>query len=251
MKIKITSFIVGFFVCLFLGLMWSNSKPVHPDEVFTVYNRDLKTKTFAYLIGDVQLFIEETMRMPMSSFKIYVAAEGKKKDETFDTKLMFNENLVLDKTKGYDENPFIVKLKIKNLYDKPLLIRANQFKIITEKGDEYLPNETWTETLAMAGMFSGSKTNEQNVLNPKEEKTLWLVYGTKKVEGNGLSKDIIRMQYGGEGFNDYIYVDIPFNYYKDFEIGNANEIHKKSYMFIAAALLVYSAVAGGILYKLN
>lgn len=244
--------VMGIAASMFGANVASRQHIYNPNAVTTVRNDTTGKLTQAYSIGNMQIYIDQTYRMDMPLWMLFVNAEGISYNSNFKQIEPGNPALSLNKDDSkISPSPFVMRLKIRNLSDKPISIKAGNFKIRTSQGEIYSPSEAWQKELARAGMFSGS--NNQNVINPDDEKILWLVYGTKSAE-NGTQdtdKDYVRVNYGSD--NDFLAtkVEFPFNFDSTTSIGNVGQEIMYDYNIAVIASFVWLALCGFCYFKMS
>ncbi len=234
------------------GTTWYvQSLVVHPDHVITVENPTTKQRTQSYLIGDLQVYIEQTYRIDMKLWQTYVDMNGfgrfgeeyKAISGTADDRFS-----MLSGGKDANPNPFIVKLRIINVGKQPRQILSRQTLIHRSDGTLVAPNPAWQEQLAKAGLFSGVSLNDKDIINPGEAETMYLVYATPVAE-NPFAQEQIRMHYGSDQDWLAVKVEFPFNFVYGTPYGDYKEITSKGYDRGAIILLAMYAVIGTIAYR--
>ena len=148
-----------------------------------------------------------------------------------------------------NENPFVMRLKVKNLSYAPMDLNAQNFKIRTMSGDVVAPNKAWQDKLAEAGFYAGAGDKTQ--LGPNEERILWLVYGTKTeyIEPGTVQQEYVRMNYDSDIDMLATKVEFPFNYTEDTIIGNFASEYQYRYNIGFAAALFWLAICGTVYYR--
>ncbi len=237
--------VIGTIAIIFGTMVYVQSLIVHPDQVVTVYNPTTNKRTQSYLIGDLQVYIEQTYRMDMNVFQRYINMNG---FANFGDKFVpieaGDESLSLvAKDKNVSPNPFIIKLNIRNIGERDREIRSRQF-FIRRDGDKLVaPDANWQEKLAEAGLFSGVAKNHKNIIPAGEVETLWLVYGTETSE-NPFENEHIRQLYGSADDWLAVKVEYPFNFVYGTPYGDYDEITGAGYKKGAIALLIFYAIVG-------
>lgn len=243
--------IVGVFAILFGSELWVKSYIFHPDAVTTIVNNTTKKHTQAYLIGAMQVYIDKTYRMDMPMWKLFVNGEGMtNRPNSFKTISAGDSELSLNKDDSeINENPFVMRLKVKNLSYAPVDLHARNFKIRTMSGDIIAPNEAWQNKLAEAGFYAGAGDKMQ--LGPNEERILWLVYGTKTeyVEPGTVQQEYVRMNYDTDIDMLATKIEFPFNYTDDMQIGNYASEFQYRYNIGFAAAILWVAICGAVYYR--
>lgn len=254
-KLRIGSIIVFVVGILFIlvGLdIFAKTNIVHPDGVITVHNDTTNKNTQAYAVGKMQIYIDETYRMDMPLWSFYVKTQGENNNNSFNALNEGNENLSLIKDHDeYNPNPFILKLKIKNISKEPIYINYKNFKIRDVKNNIYTPHDEWQKVMGQAGMFAGIPN--QNQINPNEEKVLWLLYATPSQEIKDASayQEYVRINYDSDNDLMATKVELPFNYTMDYPIGDYQEIMDKAYGKGLIVLLLWSAICIMGYYKIK
>ena len=242
---------IGMFAILFTSELWVKSHIFHPDAVTTITNDTTGKHTQAYLIGKAQVYIDKTYRMDMPMWKLFVNSEGKSNHpNTFKTIEAGDAELSLNKdSEDINENPFVVRLKVKNLTYAPMNINAQNFKVRTMAGEIISPNEAWQNKLAEAGFFAGA--GEKTQLGPDEERILWLVYGTKTeyLEPGTVQQEYVRINYDSDIDMLATKVEFPFNYTDDTQIGNFTSEFQYRYNIGFAVALFWLALCGAVYYR--
>lgn len=240
--------IIGMFSILFASELWVKSNIFHPDAVTTVINDTTGKHTQAYLVGKMQVYIDKTYRMDMPMWKLFVNGEGaSNRPQSFKTIEAGDSELSLNKDDSeINENPFIMRLKVKNLSYAPMELNAQNFKIRTASGAIVSPNKAWQNKLAEAGFFAGAGNKVQ--LGPDEERILWLVYGTKTevIEPGSIQQEYIRVNYDSDIDMLATKVEIPFNYTEDAQIGNYTSDYQYRYNIGFAGALFWLAICGAV-----
>ena len=242
--------ILGTIGIIFGTMVYVQGLVVHPDKVVTVVNPTSNKRTQSYLIGDLQVYIEQTARMNMKTFQQYVNMSGFAKYG--DKYEMIPDNgdpalsLLVDNDKA-DPNPFIVRLNIRNLGSMPHEILARQILIRRSDGSISAPHKAWQERLAKAGFFAGA--NGKDLIGAGDSETIWLVYGTETAE-NPFEQEYIRMLYGSDEDWLAIKVEFPFNFVYGTPYGDYDEITSVGYRYGAFALLLFYAVLGVVSWRL-
>ena len=243
--------IIGAFIILFCSEIWVKSNIYHPDAVTTVINDTTGKHTQAYLIGKMQVYIDKTYRMDMPLWTLFVNGEGmSNRPQTFKTIEAGDSALSLNKDNSdINENPFILRLKVKNLSYSPIDLNAQNFKIRTMNGTIVAPNKAWQDKLAEAGFYSGAGNKTQ--LGPNEERILWLVYGTKTeyIEPGTIQQEFVRMNYDSDSDILATKVEFPFNYTEDTVIGNYTSDYQYRYNIGFALALLWVAGCGAVYYR--
>ena len=249
--ISLTVAILGVIGIIIGTVFYTKDLVVHPDTIMTVFNDTTNRKTQAYGIGDLQVYIDQTYRADLPLFIMQVKAVG---DEYTNGNFTGLDNLdeSYSFTQGHDDydiNPFIMKLKIKNVNDIPREIRASDFKIRNGEDTFYSPIDKWQTVLAEAGFFAG--TGNQMVLQPGEEKVLWLVFGTpseEKADG-AVYQEYVRMNYGSQFDSLATKVEFPFNYTLGEPIGDYGEIMNAAYDKALLAVIAWLVIVGTVYYR--
>ena len=243
--------VVGVMSILFASELWVKSNIFHPDAVTTVTNDTTNKHTQAYLIGKMQVYIDKTYRMDMPMWKLFVNGEGmSNRPDTFKAIEAGDSELSLNKDNSeINENPFVMRLKVKNLSYAPMDLNAQNFKIRTMSGDVVAPNKAWQDKLAEAGFYAGAGDKTQ--LGPNEERILWLVYGTKTeyIEPGTVQQEYVRMNYDSDIDMLATKVEFPFNYTEDTIIGNFASEYQYRYNIGFAAALFWLAICGTVYYR--
>lgn len=248
--IMIAITIAGIAIGLFATEIWSKSFIYHPDAVTTVHNDTTNKNTQAYAIGKMQVYIDQTYRMDMPLFQLFVNGEGMYNDPGFQAIEAGNSLLSLNSNDpDINPNPFIMRLKIRNLSKDTININAQNFKIRDVSGNVIPPNNAWQEQLARAGIFSGAGTRTD--IGAGEEKVLWLVYGTKTEEQKPgyLYQEYVRINYDSDIDWLATKVEFPFNYTADTPIGNYSTEYQYVYNIGFGFILVWIAFCGIIYYR--
>ena len=254
-KLRIGSIIIFIVGLLFLlvGLnIFAKMNVVHPDGVITVHNNTTNKNTQAYAVGKMQIYIDETYRMDMPLWSFYVKTQGENNNETFNALNEGNENLSLIKDNSdYNPNPFILKLKIKNISKAPIYLNYKNFKIRDVQGNIYAPHDEWQKVMSEAGMFAG--TNKNNQINPNEEKVLWLLFATPSQEIKDASayQEYVRINYDSDSDLMATKIEFPFNYTTDYPIGDYQEITNNAYSKGLIAILLWTSICILGYYKLK
>ena len=243
--------VVGALAILFGTELWVKSNIFHPDAVTTVSNETTGKHTQAYLIGKMQVYIDKTYRMDMPMWQLFVNGEGMsnrpqsyKPIEAGDAALSLNKD-----DSEINENPFIMRLKVKNLSYSAIDLNAQNFKIRTMSGKIVAPNEAWQKKLAEAGFFAGAGDKTQ--VGPNEERILWLVYGTKTevIEPGTLQQEYVRMNYDSDIDMLATKVEFPFNYVDTTPIGNYTSEYQYRYNIGLMIVLFWLAICGTVYYR--
>ena len=252
-KLRITMAIVtivGLVIGLFAIELWSKSVIYRPDAVTTVHNMTTDKNTQAYLIGKMQVYIDKTYRMEMPLFQLFVKSEGIYNDPNFNEIQPGESKLSLNKDDEFvDPNPFILRLKIRNLSDTPININCDNFKIHTF-GDQLIrPNRAWQEVLAKAGFFAGAL--DKTMIEPDEEKILWLVYGTKTEDttAGDTYQEYVHINYDSDIDMFATKIEFPFNFTSDTKIGNYNDETAYIYQSGIVGLLIWISLCIGVYYR--
>lgn len=218
--------LLGLFVILIGIDIYTKSFIVHPDAVMTIHNKTTDKNTQAYAIGKMQVYIDETYRSDMPVWMFYVKTQAENNTHKEFTALDGgNEKLsLLQENSNNNANPFIMKLKVKNISNTPIYLNSANFKIRDVKNNIYKPNAEWQKVLGQAGMFSGTKG--QNEINPHEEKVLWLVYGTPSQDRKDAStyQEYVRINYDDDSDLLATKVEFPFNFTTNYPIGDYGDI---------------------------
>ena len=243
--------VVGVFAILFGAELWVKDHIFHPDAVTTISNDTTGKHTQAYLIGKAQVYIDKTYRMDMPMWRLFVNGEGKANHpNTYKLIAAGNAELSLNKDDdSINENPFIMRLKVKNLTYAPMDINAKNFKIRTMSGEVIAPNKAWQDKLAQAGFFAGAGNKTQ--LGPNEERILWLVYGTKTdyLEAGTVQQEYVRINYDSDIDMLATKVEFPFNYTEDTQIGNFTSEFQYRYNIGFVVALFWLALCGAVYYR--
>ena len=258
-KIRVITFCV-FLICFFCILIgtdiYARSLPYHPDANMTVYNPTTDKITQAYAIGKMQVYIDQTYRMEMPLWAYYVKAEGTRHNNGEDFNEISdsgNENLsMLRNDSSNDPNPFIMRLNIKNISEKPIAINANNFKITSHDREKvYSPDANWQEVMNKAGMFAGVAPN--NEIAPNEEKILWLVYSTPSQQqvAGAVYQEYVRINYDSDSDIFATKVEFPFNYTVDFQTGNFESERDNRYQIGIFLIFAWIALCGTAYYKIS
>lgn len=243
--------VVGMFAILLGSELWVKANIYHPDAVTTVRNSTTGKNTQAYLIGKTQVYIDKTYRMDMPLWQIFVNGEGTNNDKEHyrpiqpgDAALALNSH-----DDEINPNPFVMRLKIKNLTYIPIDINAQNFKIRNAHGEIVAPSQAWQDKLAEAGFFAG--TGKMTQIDPNDEKILWLVYGTKTevVEPGSVQQEFVRMNYDSDSDILATKVEFPFNYTEDTLIGNYTSDYQYRYNIGFAGALLWLALCGTVYYR--
>jgi len=243
--------VVGMFAILLGSELWVKANIYHPDAVTTVRNSTTGKNTQAYLIGKTQVYIDKTYRMDMPLWQIFVNGEGTNNDKEHyrpiqpgDADLALNSH-----DDEINPNPFVMRLKIKNLAYIPIDINAQNFKIRNAHGEIVAPSQAWQDKLAEAGFFAG--TGKMTQIDPNDEKILWLVYGTKTevVEPGSVQQEFVRMNYDSDSDILATKVEFPFNYTEDTLIGNYTSDYQYRYNIGFAGALLWLALCGTVYYR--
>ena len=257
-KLKIITslfFVIGTVVMLLGTEIYARMLPYHPDAVMTVYNENTHKNTQAYAIGKMQVYIDQTYRMEMPLWAYYVKAEGiKHNNGTFDEiSDSGNEYLsMMRNDTNNDPNPFIMRLKIRNISNNTIAINSNNFKIRTmDGGTVYSPDSNWQEVMNKAGMFAGISPN--NEIEPDEEKVLWLVYATPSQQqvAGAVYQEYVRINYDSDNDMFATKVEFPFNYTIDFQTGNYEAERNDRYQVGVFLVFVWLAICGTTYFKLS
>lgn len=242
---------IGSLAILFGTEIWVKTNIFHPDAATTVINTTTGKHTQAYLVGKLQVYIDKTYRMDMPMWTLFVNGEGlANHPQTFKPIEAGDSSLSLNKDNSdINENPFIVRLKIKNLSYSAIDLNAQNFKIHTMSGDIVAPSKAWQEKLAQAGFYAGAGQKTQ--LGPNEERILWLVYGTKTdyVEPGTVQQEYMRINYDSDIDWLATKVEFPFNYTDDTIIGNYTSDYQYRYNIGFALVLVWLALCGTVYYR--
>ena len=250
--VMIVSFVIGVGIILFFTDLYAKQIPYRPDAVITIHNDTTGKNTQAYAIGKMQVYIDETYRMEMPLWALFVKAEGMKNngghfDEISDTG---NEELSMVRDNpANDANPFIVKLKVKNISKAPISILASNFKIRQPDGTIYVPDMNWQSVLAKAGFFSG--VDSQREIAPNEEKVLYLVYATPtgQQQAGNVYQEYIQINYDSDSDLFATKVAFPFNYTVDYEVGTFGMERKERFDAGIFALMAWLAICGAVYYR--
>ena len=237
--------VLGTIGIIFGTMVYVQGLVVHPDQVVTVYNPTTNKRTQSYLIGDLQVYIEQTYRMEMSVFQRYVNMSGfANYGDKFSPIESGDESLsLIAKDKEVNPNPFVVKLNIRNVGPRDREIRSRQFFIRRNNDKLVSPDADWQDKLAEAGFFAGVAKNDKNILHSGEVETLWLVYGTTASE-NPFENEHIRQLYGSPKDWLAVKVEYPFNFVYGTPYGDYDEITSAGYKKGAIALLLFYAIVG-------
>ena len=242
---------VGMFAILFGAELWVKSYIFHPDAVTTVNNDTTQRHTQAYLIGKLQVYIDKTYRMDMPMWQLFVNGEGMaNRPQSYKLIEPGEAALSLNKDDSeINENPFVMRLKIKNLSYAPVELNAQNFKIRTAGGKLIAPNEAWQNKLAEAGFYAGA--GEKAQLGPNEERILWLVYGTKTevIEPGTLHQEYVVMNYDSDIDVLATKVEFPFNYTDDTIIGNYTSEFQYRYNIGFVVALFWLSICGAVYYR--
>lgn len=242
---------VGVLAILFASELWVKSNIYHPDAATTIVNDTTHKHTQAYLIGKMQVYIDKTYRMDMPMWTLFVNGEGMaNRPQSFKAIEPGDASLSLNKDDSdINENPFVVRLKVKNLSYSPVDLNAQNFKIRTMSGEVIAPNKAWQNKLAQAGFYAGAGDKTQ--LGPNEERILWLVYGTKTayVEPGTVQQEYMRINYDSDVDWLATKVEFPFNYTDDTIIGNYASEYQYRYNIGFALALVWIALCGTFYYR--
>ena len=242
---------IGAFIILMGTELWVKSNIFHPDAVTTIINSTTGRHTQAYLIGKMQVYIDKTYRMDMPLWQLFVNGEGMsnrpnsyKNIEPGDAELSLNKD-----DSEINPNPFVMRLKVKNLSYVPMDLNAQNFKIRTMSGKVVAPSEAWQNKLAEAGFYAGAGDKTQ--LGPNEERILWLVYGTKTelIEPGSLHQEYVLMNYDSDIDVLATKVEFPFNYTEDTQIGNYTSEYQYRYNIGIVLVMVWFAVCGAVYYR--
>lgn len=249
--ITLIAILVGCFVILLGTEYFARQIIYHPDAVITVHNDTTDKNTQAYAIGNMQVYIDETYRMEMPLFTNFVKMHGIAYNPNFNA-LGEDGNTSLSLLKDNEKNnpdPFIMKLKIKNLDASPIYINNQNFMLRTVQGSVYKPNQAWQDVLDKAGFFAGAGDNME--IKPKEEKVLWLVYGTPAAgeDAGDIYQEFVRINYDSNNDAFATKVEFPFNYTADYYVGNTTEISNGVYSNGIFVLLGWFALCGLFYYK--
>ncbi len=240
--------VIGTLGILLATTYYVKSLVVHPDGIVTVFNKTTHRRTQSYLIGDLQIYIDETYRMNMDVFQRYVNLQSMTRNGKEVIPEGGDEALSLIKDNpSANPNPFVMKLKIKNLNTIPRFLYASDFKI--RSGDKLLtPNAAWQETLARAGFYAGTDTNEKAIIRPGEEKVLWLVYASETTD-NPYEQEYVRVYYGAQSEWLAVKVEFPFNYVQGTPYRDYNEITSGAYTKGAIAILLFYSALGVLFFR--
>lgn len=250
--ISIGVFLIGSLAIICGVSLWTRSIIYNPDLVVTVHNDTTDRNTQAYGIGNMRVYIDQTFRMDMPIWQTYVKAQGAFNNPQFDEIKPGAAELVLNRNNNdIDENPFIMKLKIMNVSDKPISINADRFMIRTLNNEVIKPNHAWQEVLAKAKMFSGAL--DQKEIQPNEEKVLWLVYGTKTSpqKAGAVYQEFVRINYDSDSDMLATKVEFPFNYTDDTRVGNTTAVSDSMYNIGFIGILIWLGICGAGYYLIG
>lgn len=250
---SLLALVIGWVGILLIDTYYVKSLVVHPDGIETVFNPTTNKKTQSYHIGDLRVYIDETYRLDMSRWAYYVKMNGLAYDNDF-TAIgdSIGEDLsMLSKGENNNINPFILKLKIRNDSDTPYELKDTDFKLHDLNDNYYEPHHEWQEVMAKAGMFSG--VGSQTVVEPYEEKVLWLVYSTPSNPSSSgkIEQEYVLMNYGSD--TDWLAtkVEFPFNFTVDSPYGDYEQITGAGYFKGTIALIIWTLIVGFLAFKIN
>lgn len=256
LKLKVVTilvFVVGLFFILMGTEIMARQTIYHPDAVITVHNDTTDKNTQAYAVGKMQIYIDQTYRMEMPLWSLYVKTQGLSYNPSFNAiKDEGNSELsMLNSGENNNPNPFIMKLKIKNLDRNPIYLNAANFKIRDVHGNVFYPVMNWQHVMAEAGMFSG--VDEQTEIQSGKEKVLWLVYSTPTLDSSegGTYQEYVQINYDSDSDLFATKVEFPFNYTEDFPIGNYEDESDKAYSFGLILILGWLAICGAGYFRLS
>lgn len=250
--ISVGVFLIGCIAIVCGVNLWTRSIIYNPDLVVTVHNDTTNRNTQAYGIGQMRVYIDQTFRMDMPIWQMYVKSQGAYNNPEFNEIKPGAAELVLNRdNKDINENPFIMKLKIMNVSDQPIYINADRFMIRTVNDEIIKPNHAWQEVLAKAKMFSGAL--DQTEIQPNEEKVLWLVFGTKSAEqkAGAVYQEFVRINYDSDSDLFATKVEFPFNFTEATRIGNTTSVSDTMYSIGFIGVLIWLGICGAGYYMIG
>lgn len=230
--------------------LWTRTIVYNPDMVVTVHNDTTDKNTQAYGIGKMRVYIDQTYRMDMPLWEMFIKSEGMYNDPNFDAIQPGMAELVLNHDdESINPNPFIMRLKIMNVSDENITINADNFMIRNVQGDIIKPNHAWQEVMAKANIFSG--VLDKTEIKPDEEKVLWLVYGTKtqEQEAGYAYQEFVRINYDSDSDFFATKVEFPFNYTESTPIGNYTDTYDYMYLVGFLGILAWLGICGAVYYR--
>lgn len=244
-------FLVGCFGVLVGTNIYKKSFIVHPDAVMTIKNPTSGMFTQSYLIGKMEVYINRTFRMKPSDLSDLVMEGAVKSDPNFFIPQSMSLSM-LDSNPKNSENPFIMQLSIRNLDDVPIYVSSKQIQLRDVEGNIFTAHDEWQELLGKAGYFSGSPSND--MIQPKELKTMWLVYPTPSAEiedSPEAYREYVRILYDGDGGVFTTKIEFPFNYEDDTPIGDYSSVSRYTAFVSLGALFLWLAICGLVYYRLS
>lgn len=242
--------VIGTGIILFGTEIWTRSNIYHPDKVTTVYNETTGMNTQSYLVGKMAIYIDKTYRMDMPLFQLFVNGEGIDNNPSYQEIGPGSQELSLNsKDADINPNPFVMRLRIKNLGFEPIDVNAQNFKIRDVHDNLVAPNDAWQNKLAEAGFFSGVGNATQ--IGPNEERIIWLVYGTKSetLEPGSVHQEYVRINYDSDYDFFATKVEFPFNFTEDTPIGNYTSDYQYMYNIGFFSLLVWLGFCGAVYFR--